>query len=338
MKKKFISSDKSKVQDFVVHEDVDKYLGNILGEKFKEYRKRWNKASRIENLYDFPLFLVFEPLWKCNLKCIMCLHSDPKDSALEYDGKMPWDMYVDIMSESKKHNCPSLTIGGHCEPLLDTRIVEMIALARESGFVDIMLNTNATLLNETISKELIESGLTRLRVGFDGATASTYEKIRVGANFEIVRNNIMTFVRLRNELNAKIPIVRISCVHLSKNDQEIDAFIKFWTPIADYVTVQRYRPHVLTEARSREKLGAGLKAIKNEKCSEPWERLYVRGNGDVYTCCQPAYGPKLGNVKENTLQELWHSKKLNNLRSSILDGEWDSIPTCKECMFQFFSS
>ena len=87
MKKKFISSDKSKVQDFVVHEDVDKYLGNILGEKFKEYRKRWNKASRIENLYDFPLFLVFEPLWKCNLKCIMCLHSDPKDSALEYEDR-----------------------------------------------------------------------------------------------------------------------------------------------------------------------------------------------------------------------------------------------------------
>ena len=217
-------------------------------------------------------------------------------------------MYVNIMSESKKHNCPSLTIGGHCEPLLDTRIVEMIALAKESGFVDIMLNTNATLLNEAISKKLIESGLTRLRVGFDGATADTYEKIRVGANFEIVKSNIMNFVKLRNKLNTKIPIVRISCVHLSKNDHEIDDFINFWTPIADYVTVQRYRPHALTEERSRGKLGAGSKAIKNVKCSEPWERPYIRGNGDVYTCCQPAYGPKLGNVKENTLQELWNSK------------------------------
>lgn len=234
--KNFISSDKSKVQDYFVHDAVDKYLGNILGKKFKEYRKRWNKASRIEKLYDFPLFLVFEPLWKCNLKCIMCLHSDPKNTLLEYDGRMPWDMYVNIISESKKHNCPSLTIGGHCEPLLDTRIVEMIALAKESGFVDIMLNTNATLLNEAISKKLIESGLTRLRVGFDGATADTYEKIRVGSNFEIVKSNIMNFVKLRNKLNTKIPIVRISCVHLSKNDHEINDFINFWTPLADYVT------------------------------------------------------------------------------------------------------
>lgn len=324
-----------KSQDFTKHGDANEYLGNILGERFREYRRRWNKAERLEEVYDFPLFLVFEPMWKCNLKCIMCLHSSPQDNSMEYDGRMSWDMYEKIIKEAEEHNCPSLTIGGHCEPLLDTRLPEMVALAKKSGFVDIMINTNATLLTEKVSSKLIENGLTRLRIGFDGAKEETYEKIRIGANFKEVKSNIINFINLRKKLNSKLPIVRISCVHLSTNDLEIDSFIEFWTPLVECVSIQRYRPHDITEERDRTKLGAGKDLAKIPQCSEPWERLYIRGNGDVHVCCQPVYGPKLGNLKDSSLFEMWHSETANNLRSAIKEENWDKVPTCKECMIQY---
>ena len=324
-----------KVNDFTVHGDANEYLGSILGERFKEYRRKWNSAVRLEKVYDFPLFLVFEPMWKCNLRCIMCCHSNSQNSSMEYDSKMPWDMYERIMREAEERHCPSLTIGGHCEPLLDTRLSEMVALAEKSGFVDIMINTNATLLSEKVSRKLIENGLTRLRIGFDGATSETYEKIRVGAKFEEVKRNILDFIKLRKELNSKLPIVRISCVHLSTNDQEINDFINYWTPIVDYVSIQRYRPHEISEERDCYKLGAGGNVVKTLQCSEPWERLYIRGNGDVHICCQPVYGPKLGNVNEYSLYEMWHSEAANNLRSAIKGRDWDSVPACKECMVQY---
>ena len=54
-----------------------------------------------------------------------------------------------------------------------------------------MINTNATLLEENMNRKLIERGLTRIRIGFDGATADTYEKIRIGANFHKVKDNIL---------------------------------------------------------------------------------------------------------------------------------------------------
>ena len=327
--------DDMKVNDFAVYGDANEYLANMLGERFKEYRRKWNKAGRLEKVYEFPLFLVFEPMWRCNLKCIMCCHSNPQNSSMEYNSKMPWYMYERIMKEAEDHHCPSLTIGGHCEPLLDNRLSEMIALAKKSGFVDIMVNTNATLMNDKVGKKLIENGLTRLRIGFDGATSETYEKIRVGAEFEEVKNNILDFIELRKELNSKLPIVRISCVHLSTNDLEIEDFIKYWTPIVECVSIQRYRPHDILKDHDRHKLGVGEKVFKTIQCSEPWERLYIRGNGDVHICCQPVYGPKVGNVMDCSLYEMWHSETANNLRSAIKKHDWDSVPTCKECMIQY---
>jgi len=338
MKETFETYEDAKVQDYSTHSDVNEYLGNILGESFREYRAKWDKATQLEKVYDFPLFMVLEPMFKCNLKCIMCLHSNQENASVKYDGKMPWDMYVRIIEEASRYNCPSLAIGGMCEPILDTRLSEMVAVAKKCGFVDIMLNTNATLLKREVSKKLIENGLTRLRIGFDGATAGTYEKIRIGAGFEKVKSNIMGFINLRNEMNSEVPIIRISCVHLSANDQEIEEFIKFWSPIVDYVSIQRYRPHEFTEKRTRKKLGAGVKAIENLKCSEAWERVYIRGNGDVHICGLPAYSPKIGNLRENTIYEMWNSEFMNNIRNAIKCGDWESIPTCKECMLQYFYS
>jgi len=37
-----------KVNDFTVYGDANEYLENILGERFKEYRRKWNKVERLE--------------------------------------------------------------------------------------------------------------------------------------------------------------------------------------------------------------------------------------------------------------------------------------------------
>ena len=319
------------IRDYSIKEDVDEYLGNILGDKFKVYREKWSEVSRMGKELEFPPFLVLEPLWKCNLKCIMCLYSSPeKTSSLNYDEKMPWDMYEQILKEAAKYNLPSMSIGGHCEPFLDIRLIDMINLAREAGIIDIMVNTNATLLSEEVSEKILKTGLTRLRVGFDGGTEETYEKIRVGSDFTKVKNNIINFVRMRDKLKLKLPVVRVSCVHLSVNDQHIDEFIKYWIEKVDYVSVQKYRPHDLVEERSPGKMGVG-EETHSIKCNEPWDRLYIRGNGDVYSCCHPAYGPKVGNLKSASLYNIWNSKIMKQLRYATKNNDWKLTPECRKC-------
>ena len=266
----------------------------------------------------------------------MWIHSSRHKNKYLYKGRLPFKKFVEIIKEASKYHCPSLTIGGTSEPLLDERTADMLSVALEYGFVDTMINTNATLLTPKIAKGLIKSGLGRLRIGFDGATAETYEKIRKGANFNIVKNNIINFIKLRNSMNSLLPVVRISCVHLSENDAEINEFVKFWRPIVDYVSIQRYRPHDFSKERSREHLGAGKKTIRNLRCSQPFERLYIRGDGDVHACCSIVYGPKVGNVFKSSLYDIWNSKRMKNIRKALKTGRLENLPTCRMCISKTF--
>ncbi len=313
--------------------DINEYIGSIKGEGYKDYRNRWAIASKMEKEFDFPLFLVFETMFKCNLNCVMCIHSSKNKKQYAYKGDLSFDKYKEIITEASKYKCPSLTIGGTSEPLLDKRICDMIEFADRSGFVDTMINTNATLLTEEISEKLIKSGLTRLRIGFDGATAKTYENIRIGASFDKVKENILNFLEIRNKMKAKFPVVRISCVHLSANDSEIDEFVGFWKNKADYVSLQRYKPHELTEERSFNQMGPGnKKEMQGIRCSQPFERVYIRGNGDVHACCSIVYGPKIGNILNNNIYNIWNCKKMKELRLAHKSGILANEPNCKKCL------
>ena len=55
--------------------------------------------------------------------------------------------------------------------------------------MDIMINSNATLLSEERSRKMLGTGLTRLRFSLDAATKETFEKIRIGAKYDSVMKN-----------------------------------------------------------------------------------------------------------------------------------------------------
>jgi len=67
----------------------------------------------------------------------------------------------------------------------------MIAYAKRKGLTDVVLNSNANLLDESAAKGLINSGLDALYVGIDAFTPHTYSKLRVGGNFEKTVQNVI---------------------------------------------------------------------------------------------------------------------------------------------------
>ena len=50
--------------------------------------------------------------------------------------------------------------------------------------------------------------------------------------------------------------------------------------------------------------------------------MYVAPNGDVRHCCSTNL-KKLGNIKENTIDEIWNGESYKNLRDKIGDGDFD---------------
>ena len=58
-------------------------------------------------------------------------------------------------------------------------------------------------------------------------------------------------------------------------------------------------------------------------CQKPWVEAQIMPSGDVYSCC-PAWtnGYVLGNLKEQSLYDVWNSEKSQKFRESILDGSY----------------
>lgn len=56
-----------------------------------------------------------------------------------------------------------------------------------------------------------------------------FTKIKKPSLYEKVKNNIINFIKLRNKLSKKFPLVRVSLIELEDNKDEIKYFENFWT-------------------------------------------------------------------------------------------------------------
>ena len=67
-------------------------------------------------------------------------------------------------------------------------------------------------------------------------------------------------------------------------------------------------------------------------CIMPWVHLHTWPNGNVYPCCLAKSQYPLGNLKENTLEEIWNSQDLKKIRVELLNGEKPDV--CTRCYMQ----
>jgi radical SAM protein with 4Fe4S-binding SPASM domain len=89
-----------------------------------------------------------------------------------------------------------------------------------------VLITNGTLLNEVNISKIIEAGLGRLMISFDGAKKETFEKIRRGADFEKIISNIELINNLKENLSSPRPEVCFSTTLMRSNIEEFPLIVQ----------------------------------------------------------------------------------------------------------------
>ena len=75
-------------------------------------------------------------------------------------------------------------------------------------------------------------------------------------------------------------------------------------------------------------------------CIYPWIHVHAYPTGEAYPCCHAEMGVgQVGNCRDNTLEEIWRDKPLQQLRDDMLNERTNS--TCQRCYEQedsgFFS-
>lgn len=335
----FLDLNKYSTDNKVVHLSKDltinQKLSALIGKKFDDYRVIWDKANNLDIVTDFPLFLQLDISQNCNLRCPQCMIGNPEYLPEYYNDEIvDFELYKKIIDEASSFNCPSLSVQGNNEPLLWPDFEKYIQYAREKGFIDIMINSNATLLTPKRVPSLLNCGLTRLRFSIDAATSSTYEKIRVGGNFNRVIDNINYLLEYKKLNNITLPLIGVSFVKQAANEHEEADFIAYWKDRVDQVSIQTFVPPVLDNKFSSFYPKNQLADITYEsfRCVQPFQRIVLR-NTEITPCCS-TFSSKLslGDIRTTSIHQAWHSDKMNELRRIHSEGKWKENDICKQCV------
>lgn len=298
-------------------------------DEYKEYRRMWVDNPKNFILRSAPLHLDIEPTSACNLKCPMCprtvILNDPEKKKNFHIATMKLETYKRLIDEAVEIGVYSVKLNWLGEPLVHPDIVEMVRYAKEKGIIDVMFNTNAVLLTEKMTKDLILAGLDKLFFSFDSPFKEKYESIRVGADFEVTLENIKRVVKLRESMGKTSPLTRVSMVLMEENKDEYEKFVELFKDIVDTVAYVEYRAP-LGEEHSLDK------SVTDFACSQLWQRMFIAADGDVIVCCTDSEkGYLAGNIHNDTIKNIWNNPEYSQIRDFHENGQYYKVDICRKC-------
>lgn len=291
-----------------------------------------NYQKRKVILDNPPSFIWLEPTNHCNLHCIMCPAGAGAVNIQK--GYMDYQLYKRIIDEIKGYtSAMTLAIGG--ESFLHPEFFQMIKYASSSN-IKVLLNTNATLLDKKFAHLLLDSGVSNINFAFDGFNKDTYEKARVGANFEKTLDNIFYFLKLRNQNKKKTPYTVLSVLKLGVghcSDKEKESFLNSFDGLIDEIRLREVSSWGST-FKDCDRFSYKRYNVLWPPCSRLWSTICIAWNGDVIPCVYNLnHEYVLGNIKENRLLDIWNSQRLVQLRKAMVDGSYLGIsPLCENCI------
>jgi radical SAM protein with 4Fe4S-binding SPASM domain len=287
------------------------------------------EKARLQDSGDFPRVVLIDTVSYCNLRCSMCVH---KEMTRE-KGIMSWNLFtkiIDEIAETDKGVRVWMVFFG--EALLLKRrkpsIFDKITYAKKKGLLDVVLNSNGNLLDEEAARGVMESGLDAIYIGLDAFRKETYEKVRVGGDYEKVVQNTLRLIELKRIMNLPKPEVFVQFVVMDINEKEVGDFTKFWNHQGAIVKV---RPKV-SWAGSIDAPNLTLGNETRWPCHWAMQTMSITDTGKVVTCAVDLDAKFVaGDVNHQSLKEVWNGK-LKELRQYHVLGEFHALPeNCREC-------
>ncbi len=270
-----------------------------------------------------PLTLTIESTAKCNLFCPMCLRQriyfPPRN--------MEISVFRKIIDEGKDFLEFAVPYGVG-EPLLNPEIFDMIAYCTKMG-VPTGISTNATVLSEDASRRLIQAGLNHITFAFEGVRREIFEKYRKGADFDKVRKNILTFLEVKKALRSRIFCI-VQMVALRENRRDGQALIRMWE--LEGINDVRIKKDEVHNEGSAIPGDNSTRPPRRYPCYQLWRGpMYIHYDGTMFPCCYTYPDEALGNIKRNTLRQIWNSEKIVRLREAHIKRDLRNYPSCQNC-------
>ena len=290
--------------------------------------------NEINKLERKPSVVTIENTNICNISCIFCAN----EQMTRKKGHINKSLFEDITRQCVKEKIPNLLIQGFGEPLLDKEYVSKVEFAKNLGIKSVHCVTNGVLLKKEVSNGLIKAGLDLLYISIDAVTKNTYSKIhRTPINhqpfdkFDIITQNIKELFKLKKKYNSQKPWVQVRFKDFEENKGELQEFIRKYSNVVDDINIYMNITN-WPGSNVENDLPKGAPLLKFP-CRNLWSTLYITHNGKVALCCQD-YECKveIGDVNNQSVMDIWRSKKLKKIRNMHMKTCFDKIPVCKDCV------
>jgi len=247
-------------------------------------------ANAINYPVAVPVNVTIETVNMCNGHCSFCPASVENNK--QKLEYMSEELFTKLIDELHDWNYRGeLALYGNNEPLIDKRIIAFTKYAKEQlPYAEIRLLTNGKLLTVNIFKELVKH--------LDILCIENYSN--AGVMHKGVRE-VFEYCEMHPEYKEKTTIIM-------RNETEI--LSSRGSLASNRETIDDYGEH---------------------SCTQPFLSIFVHPNGDCGICCADVYGDYiLGNAKEKTLYDIWHSSEYDVVRKRIAGGR-KQMERCKNC-------
>jgi MoaA/NifB/PqqE/SkfB family radical SAM enzyme len=209
--------------------------------KYKNIIKNLNDiVDKNTILLSNPINTRIAPIAVCNYGCLFCeIHKDNLLYPSRSKNIMNLKQYKNY--ESFLATTYNLSFyGGSEEPLLNSHFGEIVQYLKSKYGIKMMVNTNASTMNEKLSNILVEYGFDDILISYHAATEDGYLKLMTG-DINKINKNIEYLQNLKKNKNTKLPIIKFNfALHKENLSEAIPVLDKAKEYDIDYVLANKY--------------------------------------------------------------------------------------------------
>lgn len=316
----------------------------------------WSKLVNLYSLYSSyylsiltkktihkgePWSISLETGTFCNLSCLEC----PSGQKIftRPTGVMNYSNFKTIIDKQKKFLI-WLILYFQGEPFLNKSFFDMVSYARKNRIFT-STSTNGHFLSPENAEKTIKSGLDRIIISLDGLDQNTYEKYRVGGNFNQVIQGIKNLQQAREKLNSSSPFIVVQFIVFKTNEHQLKQVKNLKKELkVDKIEIKTAQVYSENDANNlipsdqkysrykQKKEGTfEIKKTVPNRCNRMWRAAVVTWDGQLVPCCFDKDATfQMGNILESSFSEIKSNLKYTEFRNQIFSDR-SGIDICKNC-------
>lgn len=271
-----------------------------------------------EKALEFPKSICLETYSLCNGACKFCPYPSIKDNK----NILPDNLVYKLIDEISTHDIERFSLFNNNEPLLDNRIYNFIRYAKKKmPHIRQTLSSNGRLLSAEIIEKSINIGVDRFFISIPSLKSQKYGEL------------------MEYELESILHVI-------DSVKKSYYPYIRIAVPKTIYYDESEFYQQFIS--KGLKVITWGIEAKKNWTnyndicnfgvidygcgCDRPLDQAIISANGDVLICCRDWYHENVfGNVKNNTIEEIWKFKSTREVQNKISRGEYCLVECCKTC-------